>query len=87
MGQPNEQMVQHPISKKGFEYQAYQEVKPSQVDKLTKLGNHLVDTFGWGYILGFGLVGVLSIAGYLVRRKLKKMIGEPIKYLADWLNK
>jgi hypothetical protein len=62
-------------------------VEHFQPDKWHQLMDTVGNTIGWANVFWIFLAGVVGLAGFLVRKRLKKWIGEPIKFLAEWLNK
>lgn len=44
------------------------------------------DSIGWGWIAIFLIGGILSWVGYLIRRRLKKLVGPYIQDFSNWIN-
>lgn len=57
------------------------------VDKWYKLVNTIGESFGYANLFFIFLAGIIALFGFLLRKWLKKKIGEPIKILSDFLNK
>ena len=56
-------------------------------DRWHELVDLIGGTIGWVNVFWIFLAGILGLAGFLIRKKLKKLMGEQITALATWLNK
>lgn len=84
---PN-QAVQMPVQgNKGYVYEqkAIVEVKPK--DKFQHIVNTIGDTIGWGWVFGFLVIGACVGLTVLLKRQIKKILGDYIKLLNNWINK
>ena len=79
-GDPN-QMYQQQIQ------QVIQDVPKVAHDKWHVLMDTFGNTIGWANVFWIFLAGVIGLAGFLCRKWLKKRLGEPVKWLAEWMNK
>lgn len=57
------------------------------VDKFKHIVNVVGDTIGWGWVAAMIAVGMTAGSTFIFKKKIKKLIGDQVSVLNDWVNK